>query len=195
MATLKEWRRDFNRLPKWQKFSIISGFIIGVAGLIFGSYSIIDQETKSESTISALSLVKYSVEIDGQYLTPKFYLKNVGEIPIEYYVNESDIDRVSFYSGSNLTLEINARQIKTTDFEYHNRGEIIFPDSVSEFSFTSSNLQVFQVPSTRFEMDINLEIRYWAVDKPSKICIFYSKYTFFSNENKIYPVTQNINCI
>ncbi|WAM22600.1 MAG: hypothetical protein OI715_00475 (plasmid) [Candidatus Methanoperedens sp.] len=34
MATLKEWKRDFNRLPKWQKFSIVSGLIIGIIGLI-----------------------------------------------------------------------------------------------------------------------------------------------------------------
>lgn len=30
MATLKEWKRDFNKLPKWQKISLI----IGVLGLI-----------------------------------------------------------------------------------------------------------------------------------------------------------------
>lgn len=36
MPTLKEWKRDFNKLPKWEKFSIVTGLIIGVIGLIYG---------------------------------------------------------------------------------------------------------------------------------------------------------------
>lgn len=225
MATLKEWKRDFNKLPKWEKFSIV----IGIIGLIYvgGSYvqnnyqnSVtnsslnqsplcvgqnctqntiynINQETTFHNNSPSLSIVEYTVEDNGiNYLTPTFIFKNVGKVPLEYYVNKSDITRISFYENSNKIFELNAgQQIKTTDFVYHNRGEIIFPEAVSSFSFTPTELQRFQVSHTHFEMDIRLEINYWNVEIPSKYCIFYSKYTLYLNENKIYPISQNLSCI
>lgn len=224
MATLKEWKRDFNKLPKWQKFSIISGLIIGIIGLIYSgnyvinnyqnniinpsltqsslcvgrncnqniTYNINNQETTFNNGIPSLSIVEYKVESDGiNYLTPTFVLKNVGKVPIKYYVNKSDITRFAYSN-----VELNAdQQISTNDNIYHNRGEIIFPEAVSLFSFTPTDLQPFQVQNTHFEMDIRLEINYWNVEVPSKYCIFYSKYTLFSNENKIYPISQNLTCV
>ena len=124
MASLKEWKRDFNKLPKWEKFSIVMGII----GLIYvgGSYiqnnyqnsvtnssltqsplcvgpnctqntiyNINNQETTFHNEIPSLSIVEYTVTGNGNdYLTPTFIFKNVGKVPLKYYVNKSDITRI-----------------------------------------------------------------------------------------------------
>lgn len=167
--------------------------IITVIGLIIAGATFVIN--LSESKQPKLSVIGYAVAYNEHHFKPIFSLKNVGKVPLEYEFNKSDITGISFYNGSNLVL-INARSINATDFDYHNRGELLLPEAESEFSFTSTNLDVFKIPFTHFETNISMSINYWNVDTPSKICTFYSKYTFISNENKIYPIpnTQSWAC-
>ncbi|MCK4796251.1 MAG: hypothetical protein KAT05_02655 [Spirochaetes bacterium] len=178
-----------NRFWTFKNIPIVAIIALIIAGATFFN----DQ---SESRQPKLSVIDYTVVYNEKYFKPIFNLENVGNVPLKYEVNKSDITGISFYNGSNLFLRINARQITTTDFVYHNRGELLLPEAKTQFSFTSTNLQKFKLPYTRFETNISLSIKYWNVDYPSKICTFYSEYTFFSNENKIYPIpnTQSWAC-
>ena len=36
MASWKEWKRDFNKLPKWQKVAICTGFVAIIITVILG---------------------------------------------------------------------------------------------------------------------------------------------------------------
>ncbi|MBS3114241.1 hypothetical protein J4448_04005 [Candidatus Woesearchaeota archaeon] len=55
MATLKEWVRDFKKLTKWDKFSLLYGILIGIIGLILTNtvYNIYFKSNIDQPTFNA----------------------------------------------------------------------------------------------------------------------------------------------
>lgn len=103
MATIREWKRDFIKLPKWQKFSIVSAIILALIGLFFGGKYIINYnniEIRNSNLINSpivqgssnMTFIYTSSTYPNDAFDPFFYPKTFG-INMNNFIDGKKVNR------------------------------------------------------------------------------------------------------